>query len=129
MPHETHHCKRCGDRIPAASSDGINVVYLGTVGPHSPDVPDDLEGLCLPCLADHGASAEHSANNSAEQPASSARWPAMTDLDCPACDRPAVATIAAGALGAVVADDDHSVCRLGSGEHDETGFRLAVHRE
>ena len=60
MPHDTHHCKRCGDRIPAASPDGIRVIHLGTVGRRSPDVPDDLEGLCLPCLADDGASAEHS---------------------------------------------------------------------
>ena len=59
-PLETHHCKRCGDRIPATSPDGINVVYLGTVGARSPDVPDDLEGLCLPCLSDDGMSAERS---------------------------------------------------------------------
>ena len=60
MPHETHHCKRCGDRIPAASPDGIRAVYLGTVDARGPDVPDDLEGLCLPCLADHGATARRS---------------------------------------------------------------------
>jgi len=60
MFHENHYCKRCGDRIPAASPDGIKVIYLGTVGPNSPDVPPDLEGLCFPCLSDDALSAEDS---------------------------------------------------------------------
>jgi len=33
----------------------------------------------------------------------------MSDLDGPACDRPAVATVAA-AVAPVAAADDHSVC-------------------
>ena len=50
--YQNYVCKRCGQRIPAASPDGLRIVYAGTVGVWSPDVPEDKQGLCMPCMAD-----------------------------------------------------------------------------
>lgn len=46
------------DRIPAASPDGVRIVYLGTVGANNPDVPEDLEGLCFTCMGEDAATVE-----------------------------------------------------------------------
>ena len=58
-----YYCKRCGDQIPAASPDGLKIVYLGTVGANNPDVPEDIEGLCFPCLGEDAPTAGETMNS------------------------------------------------------------------